>query len=214
MAVYRDQMEHAIAPLIGRGFTVVGVLEAPKAFGNTELVLASKDLKLRFISDRGQTFVDVARTEAPGWYDLSEVQRSAMKAMPWWCRLVARLLVIRATLWPLRAIAAVAVLVPAADAIASGCTTTCLLQDSDAVRPRTEEARRNAYDEGLAAYDDVVNMRATAPRPAPQVKPHRTTASRRLPSGAPRKPTDRSAAFPAPLQPQRARWTSRLGQHR
>jgi len=86
MAVYRDQIEHAIAPLLGLGFTVVGVLEAPKAFGNTELVLASSALKLRFISDRGETFVDVARTDAPGWYDLSEVlaasgQRPA--AGPW-----------------------------------------------------------------------------------------------------------------------------------
>jgi hypothetical protein len=73
MALYREQIERAIGPLLNHGFKVVGVLETPKAFGNTELVLASDRLKLRFISDRGQTFVDVARSDAPGWYDLSEV---------------------------------------------------------------------------------------------------------------------------------------------
>ncbi len=73
MVGYRERIERAIAPLLSRGFAITSALETPENFGNTEILLASSAIKLRFISDRGQIFADVARPSSIGWYDLSEL---------------------------------------------------------------------------------------------------------------------------------------------
>ena len=60
MAEYRERMEQALAPLLGAGFKVIDIIEAPQAFGNTRITIASSRLVARFTSDRGQLLVDVA----------------------------------------------------------------------------------------------------------------------------------------------------------
>lgn len=74
MAIYHDRIEAAIKPLLARGFRVTESTETPQSFGDTRVVVTSDRLWLRFTSDRGQLFVDVA---APllvdGWFDLSEL---------------------------------------------------------------------------------------------------------------------------------------------
>lgn len=87
MAVYRERIEQALASLLGAGFKVIDLIEAPEAFGNTRITIASSRLMARFTSDRGQLFVDVASpTQKDQWYDLSEVLTDAKfveEAGPW-----------------------------------------------------------------------------------------------------------------------------------
>jgi hypothetical protein len=52
--------------------------EATHSFGDVRIVLASERFSLRFTSDRGQLFVDVAPPRSVDlWYDLSEVLKAA-----------------------------------------------------------------------------------------------------------------------------------------
>jgi hypothetical protein len=87
MTNYRERIEQAVSVLLARGFKLVSTREWPAHFGDTEIVIAADATKLRFVSDRGQIFVDVARSDSPGWFDLSEVltatgQRSAPGPWP------------------------------------------------------------------------------------------------------------------------------------
>jgi hypothetical protein len=74
MAVYRERIERAVRPLTASGFVVTKVLEVVPNFGDVEVVLSSNSIELRFISDRGQTLIEVALPGSPKrWYDLSSV---------------------------------------------------------------------------------------------------------------------------------------------
>jgi hypothetical protein len=73
MAIYRERIERAIEPLLNRGFAVKSVDESLKYFGNVVLVLAGPQIFVRFISDRGQQFVELATTAQPPWYSLEEL---------------------------------------------------------------------------------------------------------------------------------------------
>jgi hypothetical protein len=78
MGTYRVQIEAATKPLIEAGWTVENLREVLEAFGDTELILAQGGIKVRFLSDRGQYFADVAKMQgASGWYDLKDVVRVA-----------------------------------------------------------------------------------------------------------------------------------------
>jgi hypothetical protein len=86
VATYLELIERAIAPLLARGFTLVRALEVPKNFGNAQIQLASDVFKLRIMSDRGQTFMDVGASDSHDWYDLSDVLTAAGQrsvAGPW-----------------------------------------------------------------------------------------------------------------------------------
>lgn len=74
--VFRDNIERAIQPLLARGFSIFEVREWPQ---HQDLIveLKSSDLLLRFISERGQQFLDVAVVGKPGWYSLSELLAAA-----------------------------------------------------------------------------------------------------------------------------------------
>lgn len=87
MAMYRERLEAALKPLLCRGFAVTELKEVQQNFGDTRIVLASDRLQLRFTSDRGQLFVDIAPPQSEnGWYDLSEFLKIAglrSTAGPW-----------------------------------------------------------------------------------------------------------------------------------
>jgi hypothetical protein len=74
MAVYRERIERAVQPLLADSFTAGKVLEVAQNFGDTEVVLISSSVEVRFTSDRGQTLVEVALPDSQtGWYDLSRI---------------------------------------------------------------------------------------------------------------------------------------------
>ncbi len=73
MAIYRERIEAAIKPLLDSGFEVKSIKEVPQSFGNTDVVLASNDMRFRLISDRGQIFAYVAPPVGVGWYGLGEL---------------------------------------------------------------------------------------------------------------------------------------------
>jgi hypothetical protein len=87
MNKHRVEIEEAMAPLLARGFRVVSVIETPEHFGDTQIVIASDTLQLRFTSDRGQKIVEIARGGASrGWYDLSGILAKSLlltAAGPW-----------------------------------------------------------------------------------------------------------------------------------
>jgi hypothetical protein len=71
----QERIEKAVEPLMRRGFSVQRLEENPESFGNTIMVLESRQYSLRILSDRGQVFVDVkeAGHEPERWYDLSRI---------------------------------------------------------------------------------------------------------------------------------------------
>lgn len=74
MTTYLERIEAVLPLLTGRGFTVLSIDESPAVFGNTCVILGSRDIAVRFIFDRGQFFADVG---APGkrqrWYALEDI---------------------------------------------------------------------------------------------------------------------------------------------
>jgi hypothetical protein len=86
MPTYLQVIEAAIRPLLDGGWYVVEDRYEPQHFGNGRIVLCTErlPLRLRFTSDRGQLFVEVAR--GPGWYALDEILALAGESVtpgPW-----------------------------------------------------------------------------------------------------------------------------------
>jgi hypothetical protein len=72
-------IREAIWPNFGETLSASGFVETDskydsEAFGNVTVVFQSRDLRLRFCTDRGDLYVDVSRVEdAPEWHNLAQV---------------------------------------------------------------------------------------------------------------------------------------------
>jgi hypothetical protein len=66
----------AIAPdyafLLDEGFAVESASEDAREFGNAVVVARGQGIRIRFIRERGDLFIDL-RTEASPWYSLNDV---------------------------------------------------------------------------------------------------------------------------------------------
>jgi hypothetical protein len=81
MGVYRDEIESATRLLLSEGWSIEKVSEREDVFGNTELVLARNDIRVRFVSDRGQYLVD-AKERAGRWYDIKNLLSASGVEIP------------------------------------------------------------------------------------------------------------------------------------
>ena len=83
MALCRERLETAIAPLLADGWSVERVPKRCEGGGHAELVLSIGEISARFVSHHGQFFADVGHSGVRGgWYNLKDVLRVAGDDIP------------------------------------------------------------------------------------------------------------------------------------